>query len=150
MQTCPALRNLPAAATSAVFSGSTSPNTTTGECPPSSMVARFMPSAASLARCLPTGTDPVNEIFRTSSLRSRCSETLAGTPNTRLSTPAGTPASMKQRTSSTQLPGVSSDALMMIEHPAASAPPILRAGVRVGKFHGVNAVTTPTGSWITS
>ncbi len=114
------------------------------------MVARFMPSAASLARCLPTGTEPVNEILRTASLRSRCSDTFAGTPNTRLSTPRGTPASLKQRTSSTQLPGVSSDALMMIEHPAASAAPIFRAGVRVGKFHGVNAVTTPTGSWITS
>jgi hypothetical protein len=48
---------------SAVFSGSASPNTTTGEWPPSSMVARFMPFAASWARCLPTGTEPVNEIL---------------------------------------------------------------------------------------
>jgi len=30
--------------------------------------------------------------------------------------------------------------------PAASAPAILRTGVSVGKFHGVNAATTPTGS----
>ena len=39
---------------------------------------------------------------------------------------------------------------MMIEQPAASAAPILRAGVRVGKFQGVNAATTPTGSCSTS
>src|SRR5436190_23906030 len=103
------------------------------------MVARFMPLAASAARCLPTGTDPVNEIFRTASEAIRCSEIFAGTPKTRLITPAGAPASTKQRTSSTALPGVSSEALMMIEQPAASEAPILREGVSVGKFHGVNA-----------
>ena len=109
-----------------------------------------MPFAASAARCLPTGIEPVNDTFRTASLASRCSDTSAGTPNTRLSTPAGTPASAKQRTISTQAPGVSSDALRMSEQPAASAPPILRAGVSTGKFHGVNAATTPTGSETTS
>ena len=121
MQTWPALRYLNAAIVSAVFSGSASPNTTTGECPPSSMVARFMPLAASSARCLPTGIEPVNEILRTIGEAIRCSETFAGTPNTRLSTPGGTPASSKHRTSSTQPPGVSSEALRMIEQPAASA-----------------------------
>src|SRR5215831_5817160 len=103
------------------------------------MVARFMPLAASPARCLPTGIEPVNEILRTSSLAMRCSEISDGTPKTRLSTPAGNPASAKQRTISIQAPGVSSEALRMSEQPAASAPPILRAGVSVGKFHGVNA-----------
>ena len=45
-----------------------------------------------------------------------------------------------------QVPGVSSEALMMIEQPAPSAPAILRAGVTPGKFQGVNAATTPIGS----
>jgi hypothetical protein len=63
-----------------------------------------------------------------------------------LSVPGGTPASSKHFTSSTQAPGVSSEALTMIEQPAASAAAILRTGVSVGKFHGVNAATTPTGS----
>ena len=63
MQTWPALRYLNAAMVSAAFSGSASSNTTTGECPPSSMVARFMPLAASPARCLPTGIEPVKEIL---------------------------------------------------------------------------------------
>src|ERR1051325_3308672 len=146
MQTCPALRYLKAEIVSAVFSGSASPNTTTGECPPSSMVARFMPRAASSARCLPTGTEPVKEILRTIGEAIRYSETCAGTPNTRLITPGGTPASSKHFTSSTQEPGVSSEALMMIEQPAASDAAILRTGVSVGKFHGVKAATTPTGS----
>ena len=95
---------------------------------------------------MPTGTEPVNEILRTIGEAIRCSETFAGTPNTRLSTPGGTPASSKHFTSSTQAPGVSSEALTMIEQPAASAAAILRTGVSVGKFHGVNAATTPTGS----
>ena len=64
-----------------------------------------MPLAASCARCLPTGIEPVNEIFRTASLASRCSDTSDGTPNTRLSTPAGRPASAKHFTISTQAPG---------------------------------------------
>ena len=38
----------------------------------------------------------------------------------------------------------------MSEQPAASAPPTLRAGVSTGKFHGVNAATTPIGSCTTS
>ena len=89
MQTWPALRYLNAAMVSAAFSGSASSNTTTGEWPPSSMVARFMPLAARPARCLPTGIEPVKEILRTMSEPIRCSEISAGTPNTRLSTPAG-------------------------------------------------------------
>ena len=105
-----------------------------------------MPLAASAARCLPTGIEPVKEIFFTIGDGIRCSDTSAGTPNTRLSTPAGRPASAKHFTSSTQPPGVSSEALMISVQPAASAPAILRTGVNVGKFHGVKAATTPTGS----
>ena len=69
------------------------------------MVARFIPLAASWARCLPTGTEPVNEILRTIGEAIRCSEIFAGTPNTRLMTPGGTPASSKHFTSSTHPPG---------------------------------------------
>ena len=109
-----------------------------------------MPLAARPARCLPTGIEPVKEIFFTAAAGMRCSDTLAGTPNTRLRTPAGRPASAKHLTSSTPHPGVSSAALMMIAQPAASEPAILRTGVSTGKFHGVKAATTPTGSRSTS
>src|SRR5512143_95744 len=101
------------------------------------MVAFFIPFAARPARCLPTGIEPVKEIFFTALAGIKCSETLAGTPNTRLSTPAGKPASAKHFANSTQPPGVSSEALMISEQPAASAPAILRTGVSVGKFQGV-------------
>src|SRR5258708_6500140 len=71
MHTWPALRYLKAAMVSAAFSASASANTTTGEWPPSSMVVRFMPLAASAARCLPTGIEPVNEILRAANLARR-------------------------------------------------------------------------------
>ena len=46
--------------------------------------------------------------------------------------------------------GVSSGALTMIEQPAASAAESLRTTWLIGKFHGVNAATGPTGSLMTS
>ncbi len=84
---------LEATARSSTASTSTSSNTSTGACPPSSMVVRFMPAAACAASCLPTGMDPVNVIARMTGEAIRCFETSAGTPNTTASTPAGTPAS---------------------------------------------------------
>ena len=63
--TWPALRNLDPAMMSAAASMSASSHTMTGECPPSSIVHGFMSEPAIAASCLPTGTDPVNEIFRT-------------------------------------------------------------------------------------
>ena len=38
----------------------------------------------------------------------------------------------------------------MIEQPAASAADILRTAWLIGKFHGVNAATGPTGSFTSS
>ena len=48
---------------------------------------------------------------------------------------------MKARASWKAPPGVSSDALRMIEQPADSAPPTLREGELTGKFHGEKAAT---------
>ncbi len=59
---------------------SASSNTSTGAWPPSSMVARFMWLAASALRCLPTGTEPVNETLRMIGFGIRYSEISAGTP----------------------------------------------------------------------
>ena len=61
-------------------------------------------------------------------------------------TPGGRPASVKARASSATLAGVSSGPLMMMEQPAASAAAIFLTAWLIGKFHGVNAATTPTGS----
>jgi hypothetical protein len=67
-----------------------------------------------------------------------------------LITPFGSPASAKHFTSAAQDAGVSSGPLMMTEQPAASAHEILRTAWLIGKFHGVNAATGPTGSLNTS
>src|SRR5262245_47507748 len=98
------------------------------------------------ARCLPTGTEPVNEILRMIGDGIRYSEILAGTPNTRLTTPAGTPASWNAWTRPMHAEGVSSGPLRMIEQPAARAAATLRTAWFIGKFHGVNAATGPIGS----
>ncbi len=64
-----------------------------------------------------------------------------------LSTPAGTPASSASLTKASDVSGVSSAGLQITVHPAASAGAILRAIIAAGKFHGVMAATTPTGSF---
>ena len=68
---------------------------------------------------------------------------------TKLTTPFGTPASWQAWISAAQDAGVSPAGLIIIEHPAPKAAPILRAGKRAGKFHAENAATTPTGCMIT-
>ncbi|MNT66335.1 hypothetical protein D3C72_2043960 [compost metagenome] len=67
-----------------------------------------------------------------------------------LSTPAGNPACWASHTSASAVSGVSSAGLATTVQPAASAGAILRAIIASGKFHGVMAATTPTGSLITS
>ncbi len=90
-QTCPALRDFATAETSPARSGSTSPHTMTGAWPPSSMIDGFICWAARLARCLPTGTEPVKVTRRTVGCGIRWAEMSAGFPNTRFSTPARKP-----------------------------------------------------------
>ena len=63
--TWPALLNFIADSMVAARSTSASAHTMTGECPPSSIVMRFMWLPASAASCLPTGTEPVNDTLRT-------------------------------------------------------------------------------------
>src|SRR5579859_612920 len=109
-----------------------------------------MCNPASAASCLPTAVEPVKEILRITGCGIRYSEISAGTPYTRLITPAGTLASAKHRISSAGEAGVSSGAFTMIEQPAASAQDSLRTTWLIGKFHGVNAATGPTGSFTTS
>src|ERR1700742_2487312 len=102
------------------------------------------------ARCLPTGVEPVKEILRITGCGIRYSEISDGTPKTSLTTPAGTPAAANARINSAGEAGVSSGALTMIEQPAASAALIFFTTWLIGKFHGVNAATGPTGSLITN
>ena len=110
-------------------------------------------SAEARARCLPTGVEPVKVILRTRASASHASTT-AGVRSrdavTMFSTPGGTPASSASFTSASEVSGVSSAGLHTTVQPAASAGAILRAIIAAGKFHGVIAATTPTGSFSAS
>jgi hypothetical protein len=145
MQIWPASRNLEPTDLRATSAMSASSNTSTGAWPPSSRVARLMPSAARWAICRPTAVDPVKVTLRICGDRIRCSEMAAVCPKTTLSTPGGSPASTSALASASPVAGVSSAGLITTVQPAASAAPTLRAGMVMGKFHGVNAATGPIG-----
>ena len=77
-------------------------------------------------------------------------DTSSGLPNTTAMAAGGTPASNSAFASASTEPGVSSDGLQMMEHPAPSAPANFFAASAIGKFHGVKAATTPIGCVSTS
>ena len=63
-----------------------------------------------------------------------------------LTTPGGMPASPINSPRRSAVSGVSSAGLSTTVQPAASAGPIFHAAISSGKFHGMIAPTTPTGS----
>src|SRR5690625_3241803 len=65
---------------------------------------------------------------------------------TTLNTPAGNPAAAAKCASARAERGVSSAGLITTAQPAAKAGATLRAIIELGKFQGVMAPTTPTGS----
>lgn len=142
-------RILRTAETTATSCESTSSQTITGACPPSSISTGVMCAAASIVRCRPTVVDPVNATSRISSLGIRYPDMSAGGPNTRFNTPGGSPASANAHAICIAPAGVCSAGFSMTEQPEASAPAILRAGWLIGKFHGENAATLPIG-WRTT
>jgi hypothetical protein len=145
VQTCPALATLAATQALTAAATSVSAHTMTGACSPSSIVLAFMAAAASPATCLPTGTEPVNATYRITGEAMTCREISSGIPNRTFSTPGGSPASANARAIRQVVHGVSSDGLITMGQPAASAAAILRIGPPAGKFHGTNAPTGPTG-----
>ena len=69
---------------------------------------------------------------------------------TTLSTPSGRPASCMIPASASIDSGVCSAGLTTIVQPAATAGPILRVPIAIGKFHGVISRHGPTGWRMTS
>ena len=127
-------------------SSDTSASTTLADLPPSSSVTRLSVSAATPAIVRPTGVDPVNETWSTCGWRVSRSPTTRPLPGTRLNAPAGSPASSKTRASSKAASGVSPAGLSTTVVPAASAGTTFTTTWCSGRFHGVIAATTPTGS----
>ncbi len=67
-------------------------------------------------------------------------------PNTRFSTPGGSPASSKIRAKCQADSGVSPAGLNTAVLPATSAGMSFQEGIANGKFHGVMTPTTPIGT----
>ena len=102
-------------------------------------------SAAFFNINLPTLVEPVIDTFLIISDSNSSFEISAGSPDNKLTTPSGTPASLQILTNSITAPGVITSGLQITEQPAASAVEIFLAAKMIGKFHGIKAATTPTG-----
>ena len=125
---------------------SASASTIWGPLPPSSSTRFLRP--ASRATCSPVATEPVNTTEATSGWRTSC-EPVSPRPCTRLTVPAGNPASSSSSTNMPAQSGANSDGFHTIVQPAASPYTIGMPAMSTGKFHGVTAATTPTGSCTT-
>ncbi len=112
--------------------------------PPISRWTFLKNGAAFWLTSLPTAVDPVKETTATSGCVVSTSPT-AGPPVTRLTTPAGTPASSSTLTKLIEDSGVSSDGFNTTVLPHTSAGMIFHDGIAIGKFHGVIIEQTPIG-----
>src|SRR5690348_11144638 len=122
---CPALRYFEAIAPATAVSRSASSKTMNGALPPSSSDTFFTVDEHCCMSSLPTAVEPVKLSLRTIGLLVSSPPIVFESPVTTETTPAGTPA----RSASTHIAsaeyGVSSDGLMTIVQPAASAGPTL-------------------------
>ncbi|CAH0326199.1 hypothetical protein SRABI106_04585 [Rahnella aquatilis] len=105
-----------------------------------------MVSALLRTSVLPISVEPVKETLRTALLVIITSLMAPVSPATPLITPSGTPASCASCNKANADSGVLLAGLIRPVQPAASAGPSLRVSIASGKFHGVMAATTPTGS----
>ncbi len=121
-----------------------------GALPPSSSETFFTVAAHCSISSLPTGVEPVKVSLRTIGLEVISPPIAFGSPTTTLNTPAGMPARWPSSASASADSGVCSAGLRTMVQPAASAGPALRVIIACGKFHGVMAAQTPTGSFVTT
>src|ERR1700676_4872021 len=98
----------------------------------------------------PTPGEPANVTFRTSELDVLSPPIVRGSPVNTLSTPAGIPARSASTASANADKGVDSAGLTTMVHPAANAGPAFLVIIAAGKFQGVMAQQTPTGSFTTT
>ena len=119
--------------------------------PPSSIDTRSSCSADCSTSRRPTSVEPVKDSLR--SRRSRISGSITSPVVdvvTTLRTPSGSPASLMIAARASIDSGVDDAGLTTIVQPAATAGPILRVPIAIGKFHGVMNRQGPTGCFIVS
>ncbi len=144
--TWPALRNDPLTAKSAARSRSASSRTTIGSLPPSSRTSRFRSRPARSMIDLPTAWLPTKAIISTSAATSAFP--VSSAPCTSPRTPGGSaPAIAAWRRAPES--GVTSEGFHTTVFPARSAGASSVSGIESGKFQGVIAATTPSGSYTT-
>ena len=149
MQTAPPFRILAATAPSIAASMSASAKTTKGAQPPSSAETRMTCSALRVIRWRPTASEPVKVSFLMRPSDSSGSVASSSDDTTMLSTPAGSPASIRICPRASADSGVSGEGRRTTVHPAAIAGAIPRAGTASGKFHGLMTRHGPTGARVT-
>ena len=95
----------------------------------------------------PTSVDPVKAILATSGCSASRVPITEPLPVTTWSTPSGRPASSASSARRTAVSGVISAGLTTMVLPVASAGPTFHEVMATGKFQGMIAPTTPSGSW---
>src|SRR5258705_1587447 len=95
---------------------------------------------------LPTATEPVNEIFATSGLRTSSAPTTSPRPATTLHSPFGSSACCRHSSHACVCNELSSLGLMTAVQPAATAEASLAERKNEFAFQGVIRPATPTGS----
>jgi hypothetical protein len=151
VQASPMLRILAIIAPSTAASRSASSKIRNGALPPSSIETRSTLSAAWAIRVRPTSVEPVNDSLRVRpSLISGSITAPDRLVVTMLQTPAGSPASSRIPPRASIDRGVRAAGLMTTVQPAATAGPILRVPMAMGKFQGVMSRQGPTGCFMVS
>src|SRR5690606_17029217 len=148
-QVWPELRYFAVMAPCTARSRSASSKTRNGALPPSSMETFFTVEADFSMRILPTSVEPVKVIFLTSGLVHSLAAISLAEPVTILTKPFGMPTSAHRPPPASPEYGSCAAGLTTAVQPAARAGPILRESIEEGKFQGVIAAMTPTGSRLT-
>ena len=130
----------------AAASRSASANTMFGDLPPSSSDTFFSVFAARAISCLPTSVEPVKAMASMPGWSTMALPTTLPRPGTTFSTPAGRPHSFAYSANFNRESEVFDAGLTTTVLPHASAGAIFHTASMSGKFHGVIAPTTPSGS----
>jgi hypothetical protein len=121
-----------------------------GALPPSSSESFLtVPAHCSISN-MPTSVEPVKVSLRTVGFEVSSPPISLEPPVTQEKTPFGTPARSASSHKANAENGVAAACFGTIVQPAAKAGPALRVIIAAGKFHGVIAAQTPTGSLVTT